>query len=167
MPGSILPLPVILEEEDQKAYDALKAPKSIVVRYGYLKMIAELPYDGDAKPGCGSKLVIRTARGIELSEMLTTTCANGGCGKNITRKQMLEYIDNSGGRDYPFTNQGKVVRVATIEDLNEQSKLDSEKPAIIKSAKRHIIDLNLKMKLVDVEMLLTRERIIFHYTSED
>ncbi len=167
MPGSILPLPVILEEDDQKAYDALKAPKSIVVRYGYLKMVGEFPYDGDAKPGCGSKLVVRTPRGIELGEMLTTTCGNGGCGKNITRKQMLEYIENSGGRDYPFTNQGKVVRVATIEDLNEQSKLDGEKPAIIKASKQHILDLGLKMKLVDVEILLTRERILFHYTSED
>lgn len=167
MPGSIFPLPVVLQEDDQKAYDALKAPKSIVVRYGYLKMVGEFPYDGDAKPGCGSKLVVRTPRGIELGEMLTTTCGNGGCGKNITRKQMLEYIDNSGGRDYPFTNQGKVVRVATIDDLNEQSKLDAEKPTIIKAAKQHILDLNLQMKLVDVEILLTRERILFHYTSED
>ena len=49
MPGSILPLPVMLEEEDRKVYDALEPPKSIVVRYGYMKLIAELPYDGKAK----------------------------------------------------------------------------------------------------------------------
>jgi len=157
----------MLEEADQKAYEALQAPKAIVVRYGYLKMVGEFPYDGDAKPGCGSKLVIRTSRGIELGEMLTTTCGNGGCGKSITRKQMLEYIENSGGRDYPFSNQGKIVRVATIEDLNEQAKLEAERPLMIKAAKKAIVELNLQMKLVDVEILLGRERVLFHYTSEN
>ncbi len=58
MPG-IITLPQVildLEEEDRRQYEALKAPSSIVIRYGYMRMIAELPYDGDAKPGCGSKL---------------------------------------------------------------------------------------------------------------
>ena len=42
MVGSITPLPVMLEEEDRKIYEALEPPKSIVVRYGYQKMVAEL-----------------------------------------------------------------------------------------------------------------------------
>ncbi|MCE9590222.1 MAG: hypothetical protein K8S99_06830 [Planctomycetes bacterium] len=168
MPGSItLPQVVLdLEEEDRKKYEALSAPKSIVVRYGSMKMVAELPYDGDAKPGCGSKLVIRSRRGIELGEMLTTTCGNGGCGKNITRKQMLEYIDNSGGRDYPFTNEGRVLRVATVEDLNEQMRLDGTKMPMIRMARQVTEELALPMKVVDVELLLGGERVIFHYTSE-
>ena len=143
MPGTIVPLPVMLEEDDRKVYEKLEPPKSIVVRYGYMKLVAELPYDGQVKLGCGSKLVIRTPRGIELGEMLTTTCANAGCGKSITRKQMLEFIENSGGKDYPFTNQGKVLRVATIDDLNEQSQLDRRKPEIIKFARSLIAELNL------------------------
>ena len=53
MPGIITPLPIMLEEEDQKIYDRLEPPKTIVVRYGYQKLVAELPYGGDAKPGCG------------------------------------------------------------------------------------------------------------------
>ena len=95
MPGSITPLPVMLEDEDRKIYDQLQPPKSIVIRYGYQKFVAELPYDGDAKPGCGSKLVVRTQRGIELAEMLTTTCPNSGCAKSVSRKEMLRYIENS------------------------------------------------------------------------
>lgn len=99
MAGSITPLPIMLEEEDRKIYEKLQPPKSMVVRYGFMKMVAELPYDGDAKPGCGSKLVIRTRRGIELGEMLTSTCPNAGCSKSVSRKEMLDYIDNSGGKD--------------------------------------------------------------------
>lgn len=154
------------DEEDRKRYATLEPPKSMVCRYGYMKLIAELPYDGQDKPGCGSKLVIRTQRGIELAEMLTTTCANAGCGKSVTRKQMLRYIDASGGKDFPFTNQGRVLRVATMDDLRDQQRLDVQKAEILKFARTLIAELGLQMKLVDVERLLGGERMIFHYTSE-
>ena len=52
---------------------------------------------------------IRTDRGIELGELLTTTCGNGGCNKSITRDKLLDYIEHSGGRNYPFTEQGRVL----------------------------------------------------------
>ncbi|HEX7009307.1 MAG TPA: regulatory iron-sulfur-containing complex subunit RicT [Phycisphaeraceae bacterium] len=166
MPGTITPLPILLEEEDRKAYEKLQIPKTIVVRYGYLRQIAELPYDGTAKPGCGSKVVIRTGRGVELAEMLTTTCPNSGCAKSVSRKQMLQYIENSGGKEYPFTTSGKVLRVATIEDLNEQARLDARKPQIIQRTKTLIAQMGLAMRLVEVELLLGGERIVFYYTAE-
>lgn len=168
MAGSITPLPIMQleEEEDRKRYEALEAPKSIVVRYGYLKFIAELPYDGKDKPGCGSKLVVMTSRGVEMAEMLTTTCSNSGCGKSVSRKEMLQYIENSGGKDFPFTNQGKVERVATHEDVKEQERLESQKMPMIRFTKALVTELGLPMKLVDIECLLGGDRIIFHYTSE-
>ena len=98
---------------DEEQYAALEPPKSIVVRFGGMYQVAEYPYDGDAKPGCGTKLVARTQRGTELVEMLTTTCENAGCSKSITRQEMREYIENSGGRDYPFSTNGRILRVAT------------------------------------------------------
>ena len=112
----IYPLPVLSEEEEEKALAKLTPPKTVVVRYGYLKQIAELPYDGDQILGCGTKLVVRTPRGVELGEMLTTTCSNSGCGKSVSRKQMLDYIDRSGGKQYPFVTEGKVLRIANSED---------------------------------------------------
>ena len=166
MPGSITPLPVMLEEADRAIYEKLEAPKSIVVRYGYQKMIAELPYGGDAKPGCGSKLVIRSPRGTEIGEMLTTTCDNSGCSKSVSRQEMLRYIENSGGKDYPFTTEGRVLRVATVEDLNEQSRIDLYKPEYIKTAKRFIRELGLGMELVEVELLLGNEKVLFFYKAE-
>jgi len=166
MPGSIVPLPVMLEEEDRKAYEKLEPPKSIVVRYGYQRMIAELPYGGDAKPGCGSKLVIRSPRGTEIGEMLTTTCDNSGCGKSVSRQQMLQYIENSGGKDFPFTTNGRVLRVAAIEDLNEQSRLDLYKPEYLKTCRGHLRELGLEMDLVDTELLLGGERVLFYYKAE-
>ncbi|XAM00366.1 regulatory iron-sulfur-containing complex subunit RicT [Phycisphaeraceae bacterium D3-23] len=167
MPGTIVPLPVMLEEADQKIYDALEAPKSMVVRYGYERMVAELPYNGDAKPGCGSKLVAVTPRGTELVEMLTTTCSNSGCGKSVSRKEMLQYIENSGGKNYPFTTRGKILRVATIDDLNEQTRLDARKPAVVRGCKKLIEELKLPMNLVEVEFVLGDEQVSFYFTAED
>ena len=166
MAGTITPLPVMLEEEDRKTYEALEAPKSIVVRYGYQKLVAELPYGGDAKPGCGSKLVVRTRRGTELAEMLTTTCPNSGCSKSVSRNEMLKYIDNSGGKDFPFTDQGKVLRVAEVSDLNEQSRLDGRKPEVLKLTKRFVSELELAMKPIEAELLLGGERIIIYYLAD-
>src|SRR5262245_671556 len=113
----ILPLPQFeadlaqLEEEDRKLYESLKAPKTVVVRFGSMKLIGEFAADGTLKPGCGSKLVCRTHRGTELGEMLTSTCANSGCSKSVSRQEMLKYIENSGGHDYPFFTEGRVLRL--------------------------------------------------------
>ncbi|MEE9253865.1 MAG: hypothetical protein V3U43_02935, partial [Pseudomonadales bacterium] len=94
---SITPLPVFEADadarhrtamSDEELYAQLKPPKTIVVRFSYLKLVGEYVYDGQATPGCGTKLVARTHRGTELVEMLTTTCENAGCAKSVTRQEM-------------------------------------------------------------------------------
>src|SRR3954470_15245519 len=144
----------------------LPPPKTIVVRYGYLKEIGEFPSDLTGKVGCGTKLVIRTDRGIELGELLTTTCGNGGCNKSITRDKLLDYIEHSGGRNYPFSEQGRVLRVATAQDLAEQSKLDENRQKHLNMARELVTTHRLSMKVVDVEHVLGGERILFYFVSE-
>ncbi|MBI1373398.1 MAG: hypothetical protein GC159_11770 [Phycisphaera sp.] len=163
----IHPLPVLSEEEEELALQRLKPPKTVVVRYGYMKSIAELPYDGDQILGCGTKLVIRTRRGVEIAEMLTTTCTNSGCGSSVSRSKMLEYIQNSGGKQYPFTTDGRVLRVASVEDLNENSRIEAERPRYIKAAREAIRELDMPMKLIEAEPLFSRDRVVFYFTSED
>src|SRR5271155_5369434 len=107
-------------------------PKTMVVRYGYMKLIGEFQNEIKGKIGCGTRVVVRSERGTEIAEMLTTLCGNGGCNKSITRDKMLEYITNSGGADYPFSESGRVLRVATAQDLTEQQKLDEHKKEDLK-----------------------------------
>lgn len=141
-------------------------PKTMVVRYGYLRQIGEFPSDIQQKVGCGTKVVVRTERGTELAEMLTTTCGNGGCGKSITRDKMLAYFQASGGKDYPFAEAGRVIRVATAQDLAEQAKLDEQKQPQLNLAREQVVKLELPMKIVDVEPLLGGERVMFYFVSE-
>ena len=173
---SIVPLPVFEADADphhrsamtdQEIYDRLESPKTIVVKFGFMKLIGEYPYDGDAKPGCGSKLVARTHRGTELVEMLTTTCENAGCSKSITRRELLDYIENSGGKDYPFYSSGRILRVATVEDLNRQSALGQDQPQQIKRCRELIREYRLPMKLVEAEAILGGELLTFYYMSEE
>ncbi len=160
-----MPIQLDLMPVEEKLPDA-PAPKTMVVRYGYLYEIGEFPSDLTSKVGCGTKLVIRTDRGTEIGEMLTTTCGNGGCNKSISREKLLSYIENSGGRDYPFSEAGRVLRVATAQDLAEQSKLDEHKKAHINLARELVARHNLAMKIVDVEHLLGGERVLFYFVSE-
>jgi cell fate regulator YaaT (PSP1 superfamily) len=170
----IVPLPQfeadahLKEQADREAYARLAAPKSIVVRFGAMKLVGEFPYDGNVKPGCGSKLVVRTQRGVELGEMLTSTCSNSGCSKSVSRKEMLEYIENSGGRDYPFFSEGKVLRVATKEDLDKQAALEQSKHELRLRARGAAESHGFgHIKIVEVEPLLGGERMIVHFLAEE
>ncbi|MCA9302567.1 MAG: hypothetical protein KC996_00445 [Phycisphaerales bacterium] len=161
-------LAVLLKErEDREAYEKLSAPSTIVVRFGYLRMIGEFPYTGDAKPGCGSKLVVKTQRGVEMGEMLTSTCRNAGCSKSVTRKEMLEYIEHSGGKQYPFYEQGRVLRIATAEDLNEEQRLEQKKNEYKMAAKRLVESAGLPMQIVEAEPLLGGDRVVFYFSADD
>lgn len=173
---SIMPLPVFEEDADPSRRDALtleeqldllEAPETIVVRFGSLKMIGEYKQAGGIKAGCGSKLVARTHRGTELVDMLTTTCSNSGCAKSISRSEMLEYIENSGGKNFPFHTNGRVLRIATADDLSQLSKLNSRIDEQVKVARRLVEEHQLTMKIVDVEPILGEELLTFYFLSED
>jgi cell fate regulator YaaT (PSP1 superfamily) len=154
-------------EEDRKAYAELTRPKTLVVRFGAMGLIGEFSYGGDVKPGCGSKVVARTPRGLELGELLTTTCTNAGCGKSVTRHEMLDFIKVSGGKDYPFYSNGKVLRIATMEDMDNQAKIEQSRHNLKTDARERVERLGLKMKVVDAEPILGGERLTFYYMADE
>jgi cell fate regulator YaaT (PSP1 superfamily) len=174
---SIFPLPIFERDADPafrdaltdaEAYARLKPPSSIVVRFGSMKLVGEYPYDGDAKPGCGSKLVVRTHRGTELAEMLTSTCPNSGCSKSVSRREILEYVENSGGKDYPFHTEGRVLRVATPEDLAAWTALRERfRKERLDEVRERAVAMGLTMKIVEVEPVLGGEYVAVHYLSEE
>ncbi len=160
-------LKVHIDERDRAEYEALKAPKTLVVRFGALKMVGEFPYVGTVKPGCGSKIVIRSFRGTEMGEMLTSTCPNSGCGKSVSRKEMLGYIQNSGGRDYPFFTDGRALRVAERADMDKQAALEQARHGLRLEARSIAERLGTRVKITDVEPILGGETLTIYYLSEE
>jgi len=173
---SIHPLPIFERDADPshrdaltdaEAYARLKPPTSIVVRVGRLKFVAEYPYSGREKPGCGSKLVVRTHRGTEVAEMLTTTCSNSGCSKSISRQEMLQFIEASGGRDYPFHADGTVLRVATAEDLAAWQGIRERFQGEARALRLKLSESGIGSRVVDVEPVLGGESVTVHVLAED
>lgn len=165
---SILPLPMFEQDSDPARRDAmtdaeiyarLKPPTSIVVKFGAMRQVGEFPYKGDAKPGCGSRLVVQTPRGVEIGEMLTTTCANGSCSKSVSRSEMLKFIENSGGRDYPFTQEGEVLRIATPDDMTRWNTYQSAAKDRRDHAREIVNKYKLDVKVVEVEVILGGETV--------
>ena len=102
-----------------------------------------------------------------MGEMLTSTCPNSGCSKSVSRQEMLRYIENSGGRDYPFFTEGRVLRVATKEDLDQQSGLEQSRHGLKVEARRIAEELGSPLKIVDAEPILGNERLTIFYASEE
>jgi len=155
------------ELTDEEAYARLKPPTSIVVKFGRMKLIGEYPYRGDAKPGCGSKLVVRTFRAIEIAEMLTLTCSNSGCGKSVSRSEMLNYIENSGGREYPFQTNGEVLRVASVEDLNAATACNDKARTSLGRVREMAADHKFPAKIVDLELTLDESLLMVYYLCDE
>ncbi|MEO1583266.1 MAG: regulatory iron-sulfur-containing complex subunit RicT [Planctomycetota bacterium] len=183
----IVPLPqfeedlkaYLSERADREAYERLNAPTTIVVRFGAMRMVGEFPYSGDAKPGCGSKMVVRTHRGEELGEMLTSTCPNAGCSKSVTRREMLEYIENSGGKDYPFFDahlkgggpnasgiKGRVLRIATKADIDRQAAIDSNRQPLVRRARAEAEAVGFQAKICEAEEVLGGGHVTYFYLAE-
>jgi len=137
---------------------------SCAVRYGYMGYIGEFRYSPGVLFGCGGKVVIQTPRGTEIGEQKSLTCS--GCEKSISRQQIMKYVKNSGPEFYRL-KAGRILRVATAQDLLEQDKLNMEAAQELKRAKELVREMDLPMKMVACEHLLGGERVIYHFMSED
>ena len=173
---SIFPLPVFEEDADGTRRDALtleeqhallEPPKTIVVRFGRMGMVGEYRSETEIRPGCGSKLIARTHRGVEMTEMLTTTCTNAGCGKSVSRNEMRTYIENSGGTEFPFHNQGQILRLATAEDMAMAFRQKEATGTRIARVKELVAVHKLEMTIIDVELVLSGDHLTVFYMAED
>lgn len=171
---SIFPLPVFEADADPANRDAMtpeeqlaatEAPTTMVVRFGRMQLIGE--YESrDIRAGCGSKLVVRSHRGIELATMLTTTCPNAGCGSAVSRKDIRAYIEASGGKDYPFYDHGRVLRVATSDDLRDFTERTGDAHRMSVKCRELAKFFNLDIKIIDAELTLDSERAVIYYHCE-
>ncbi|RIK67826.1 MAG: hypothetical protein DCC65_04960 [Planctomycetota bacterium] len=133
------------------------------VRYGYMNYIGEFRYAPGMLFGCGAKVVIQTARGIEIGQQVSLTCT--GCDKSVRRQSMLDYVKNS-GPDFYRLKSGRILREATPQDIEEQKHLDDGVKEKMHRARELSREMNLEMKFVACEHLLGGERIIFHFMAE-
>jgi cell fate regulator YaaT (PSP1 superfamily) len=118
-----------------------------VVRYGRMRFLGEYAGALDLEYVRGERVVVRSDRGIELGEVLCRATP-----------QTARFLEN------PV--QGEILRAVTDDDLVQEGTLDSARREAFETCQELIARRKLQMDLVDVEILLGRERIIFYYLAE-
>lgn len=137
---------------------ARPAPPIRVVRYGAMRYVGEFAHRPELALNCCTKVVVQTERGIELGECV------GSCGKPLTREQIDSYVENS-GPEFCRPNAGRVLRVASPQDVSEQEHLNAHLKDDVHTCAELAAQLRLEMKVVTAEHLLGGERIVFYFRS--
>ncbi|MFW6133441.1 MAG: PSP1 domain-containing protein [Planctomycetota bacterium] len=141
-----------------------KSKPAVVARYGLMGQIGAFRCTGGALPAPGSKVVVRTERGVELATVIARVCDDDG-PFNVAADRLDTFV-KSCGSDYPFRRNGKLLRPANQQDLIDHRHLEGSARDESAFCRREIEQLGLEMKLVSVEHLLGGERIIFYFTAE-
>jgi len=140
-----------------------QAPPSTLIRYGRMGFVGEFSVPPSMRLRCGTPVIVQTDRGIELGEQVQLTCQ--GCQWSIGRDRVRQYVEAS-GPEYLRYRAGRVLRVATRDDLAEARHLRSEEAEKMAICQRYIEARGLPMKLVEAEHLFGGERIIFYFMAE-
>ncbi len=140
------------------------AGPTVIIRHGLMRQIGQFRHDLTRIPPPGTKVVIRTERGVEIGDVVSGI-SKEPCQRCITQKSLAEFIANN-GPEYPFRRDGVVLRVANPQDLIDQRHLETSAREEATYCRQQMIELNLDMRLVTVEHLLGGERIIFFFTAE-
>lgn len=118
-----------------------------VVRHGVMRHLGIFSSRGSDSFARGQRVILRTSRGTETGEVLT----------EATDHVVSQMTD-------PMT--GNILRLMTGDDDREMSKIFEQERTEFQACQQRIHELNLDMRLVDVEHLYGGERVVAYYLSE-
>jgi len=147
-----------------KAAPARPAKPTVIARYGAMRGIGEFRHNSETPLPRGTKLVIRTERGVEFGEVIAPVCNE--CDRlHLTPERLKEFIRQNGA-DYPLRRDGRVLRLANTQDVIDYRHLKQSAKEAATYCRQEIRAGNLDMKLVAVEHLLGGERLVFYFAAE-
>ncbi len=136
----------------------------VMARYGLMGLLGEFTYSKKIaiEPGC--KLVLQTERGIEIGEHVPVsgTDPSGGPTDLETVRKFLQ----QSGPDYLQRRGGRVLRVASEQDLAEERHIDAGAAEELAYCQQLVRQHDLPMKLIVCEHLFGGERIIFYFLAD-
>ena len=139
--------------------------RTVLVRYGKIGLVGQFRHSERSLPSVYTRVVVQTDRGLEMGEVISPSAAHRGCTCILPREKIDSYVAES-GPDYPFSRNGRMVRLATVQDLNEQRHIEANALKEAKRCKELIKSRGLPMKIVEVEHLFGGDRIIYFFMAE-
>jgi cell fate regulator YaaT (PSP1 superfamily) len=119
-----------------------------IVRHGVMRHLGVFTTRSGDSYARGSQVIARTSRGLELGEVLCEA-----------EDHAMSSMDN------PKT--GQILRDQTHDDVGELRRLFEQQEKEHKVCAKHIDDLSLDMRLVDVEHIYGGERVVVYYLADD
>ena len=156
-------------EAERLAEDIAAAGPMLAARYGPMRHIGLFQHHLDKPPASGTKVTLRTSRGVELGEVASPVCGDScgeSCGHSCVTPQRVAEFAVGNGPEYPLKREGKVLRVANVQDLADSRELEQVCRDAKRAGREMIQRLNLDMRIVTVEHLLGGERMVFYFASE-
>jgi cell fate regulator YaaT (PSP1 superfamily) len=119
-----------------------------VVRYGAMRMLGHFESNNGDAHTRGTRVVVRTERGLEIGELLCPASERTG-----------EWLTDDKG--------GQLLRAVTADDQRELARIREGEGTAFDTARRMIAERKLQMELVDVEHLFGGERVVLYYLAEN
>src|SRR4051812_43385351 len=117
---------------------------SYIVRYGQMRFLGEFQGLTDRDHPRGQRVVVRTDRGTELGEVLCRAT-----------DRTAAFLENPA--------RGDILRVASAEDLEAEARQARRQQEGLSTCREFASRRRLQMDLVDVEVILGGERMVFYY----
>ena len=118
-----------------------------VVRYGGLRHLGVFSTSRNDSYPRGMQVVVRTKRGLEIGDLLC----------EATERAVQDLTDSTGGQ---------ILRDLRTDDMRELSRIREQERKVWEFCSKAIDDLQVPMKLVDVEYVFGGERILVYYLAE-
>jgi cell fate regulator YaaT (PSP1 superfamily) len=119
-----------------------------VVRCGVMRALGVFTTGRGESFARGARVISRTDRGLEAGEVL------------------CEATDEAAAR-IQDPRRGQILRSMTPDDENELERMHSLERTEFETCQRVLAELQLPMKLVDVEHVFGGERVVIYYISEN
>ncbi len=160
----------INKKEDSDTKDTTKPPvkrrkPTLLVRYGKMGQMGYFTHNIRDFPDMTTHVLVNTERGMELGEIISPQCSHKRGNCKLSNDKIDTYCKTC-SPDYPIYRHGKVIRIASPDDIKEMKHIDKDCKNLLKSCNDLLREMNLPMSLVDVEHLFGGERIIYYFMAE-
>jgi len=142
-----------------------KSKKFMIVRCGRMNNFGLFEHNESRIPKTASRVVVKTERGLELGTIVGSFCAYRSGQLKLDVEQLQKYFLDS---EITLSTEpsGGFIRYATAEDISEEKHFKKIAVEEMKFCENLVSEMNLPMKIVDVEHIFGGERIIFYFMSD-
>ncbi|HSV98667.1 MAG TPA: regulatory iron-sulfur-containing complex subunit RicT [Sedimentisphaerales bacterium] len=139
--------------------------KFLLIRYGRMNNLGLFEHNESEIPRTLTRVVVKTDKGLELGHLVGQLDHYKDGRFRLSEEQIASYYTTS---EIQFNTEpvGKVVRLATPDDISEEQHLKAITAEEIESCERLADELGLRMKIIDAEHIFGGERIVFYFMAE-